>query len=117
MDELRTRNRIIGEARRKYIPAETRNISTAVRLYLDHLQRTKGTPANKLPAGQITRKTKPKNWVDKMGRPKCPKCRTKLGLRLVTTPKGKSNLKGYKFCWECERCGYEKYMVRIEGIE
>lgn len=111
MDDLEERNNIIAKARKKYIPSHTRNITEAFKLYLMNAEK-EALPTGKRHSIIITRKTKPKNWIDIIGRPKCPKCNTEMGLRPIMIPKGESNLKGYRSCWECENCGYEKYSDR-----
>lgn len=105
MDKLQTRNSIIMEARKKYIPSHTTNISKALELYL------KNDTKEQIPL-VITKKTKPKNIADLIGRPICPECRQEMMLRIINTPQGKANLKGWKTCWECISCGYEKYSLK-----
>ena len=109
IDEAEKRAKILAKARKKYIPSHTRNITKALELYL----KADAKKNEQIPL-TITRKTKPKNWVDIIGRPNCPDCGTELGLRLIGTPKGKQNVKGYKFCWECRQCGYERYGTKFK---
>lgn len=44
----------------------------------------------------------------------CPKCKKPVGLRPIKTPKGKSNLKGWKAHWFClnPECLWEEYSER-----
>jgi len=102
MDDLQTRNNIIAKARQKYIPGQTTNISKALELYLEN------EPKIQIPL-VITKETKPQNIADMIGRPDCPDCGQRLMLRIINTPRGKANIKGWKTCWECLNCGYEKY--------
>ena len=44
--------------------------------------------------------------------PKCPKCGKKVGLRAVAAPKGRSNRFGWRSCYECFACGWERYSRR-----
>lgn len=104
MDELQRRTNIIAKARKKYVPSHTKNISEALELYIKHDAREK-----ELIPLIVSRKTKPKNIADLIGRPNCPKCNREMMLRIINTPKGKANLKGWKTCWECINCGYEEY--------
>lgn len=41
----------------------------------------------------------------------CPECKKPLGLRVINTPKGKSNREGYTCHWFCqeEDCLFEQY--------
>jgi len=39
----------------------------------------------------------------------CPECKTRVLLRMVKTPTGPQNVFGYRSCWECPSCGWEKY--------
>jgi len=43
---------------------------------------------------------------------RCPQCMMPLGLRPITTPKGKANREGYTCHWYCteETCDFEEYM-------
>lgn len=105
MDALILRNIIIAKARNKYIPSYTKNISKALVLYLTN----DASKKEQIPL-RISTKNKPKNWIDKSGRPQCPNCNFTLGLRVVSTPKDpKLNKFGWNSCWECLNCGYEKY--------
>lgn len=105
MNELQIRNNIIAKVRKKYIPFQTKNISKALELYL------KDNPKIDIPS-VITKETKPKNIADLIGRPTCPDCKQKMMLRIINTPQSKANLKGWKTCWECINCGYEKYSLK-----
>lgn len=104
MNELQIRNNIIAKARKKYIPSRTKNISRALELYL------KNDTKERIPL-TINKRTRPKNIADLIGRPKCPKCKQEMMLRIIHTPQGKANLKGWKTCWECINCGYEEYSL------
>ena len=101
MNELQIRNDIITKARKKYVPSHTMNISVALELYLKN-------NAEQIPL-RINKKTKPKNIADLIGRPECPKCKQEMMLRIINTLQGKTNLKGWKTCWECISCGHEQY--------
>lgn len=107
MDESQKRFNIIAKARKKYIPLQTMNISKALELYLKN---------NKIKDEQIpltiTKKTRPKNIADLIGRPNCPDCKQEMMLRIINTPQGNQNLRGWRTCWECVNCGYEKYSRR-----
>lgn len=105
MNELQIRNNIIAKARRKYIPFQTKNISEALGLYL------KNDTKEQIPL-TINRKTRPKNIADLIGRPDCPECKQEMMLRIINTPQGKANLKGWKTCWECLNCGHEEYSTK-----
>ena len=105
MKELHKRINIIAKARKKYIPSQTMNISKALGLYL------KNDTKEQMPL-TITKKTKPKNIADLIGRPDCPECKQEMMLRIINTPKGKANLKGWKTCWECLNCGHEEYSTK-----
>lgn len=96
------REEIIAKARKKYIPFQTKNISKALELCL------KDNPSEKVPL-KITKRDNPKNIADLIGRPNCSNCGQKMMLRIINTPQGKANLKGWKTCWECVNCGYEDY--------
>jgi len=113
MDESQKRNNIIANARKKYIPDITMNISKALELYLlsDDTDNVDQIPLI------ISKKTKPKNIADLIGRPDCPGCGELMMLRIINTPKGKQNLKGWKTCWECLGCGHEEYSLKsIEDL-
>jgi len=90
MTEDQKRKNIIAKARLLYIPKMTKNISIALELFLKNDATT-----DELVPIVISRKTKPANWVDEMGRPKCPKC--DIGLTLNT-------LDGL---WQCDLCGFK----------
>lgn len=107
MNELQTRNSMISKARKKYIPSQTKNITEALKLYLRYdIEKDKQIPLT------ITKKTRPKNIADLIGRPNCPNCKQEMMLRIINTPQGNQNLRGWKTCWECINCGYEKYSRR-----
>ena len=91
MTEDQKRKNIIAKARSFYIPKVTNSISIALELFL----KNDATEDEKIPL-VISRKTKPANWVDEMGRPKCPKCN--IGLTLNT-------LGGL---WQCDLCGLKR---------
>ncbi len=105
MGGLQIRNQIVAKARKKYIPSHTMNISKALGLYL------KNGTKEQIPL-TITKKTKPKNIADLIGRPECPECKQEMMLRIINTPQGKANLKGWKTCWECLKCGHEQYSTK-----
>lgn len=42
----------------------------------------------------------------------CPICGVGLILRAVYTTAGSGNKYGWRSCWECSNCNYEKYSVR-----
>ena len=106
-DDSSLRESAILKAREKYIPGSTMNISVAFQLYLAN----DTAPADRVLL-RISSKSRPSNWVDKLGRPPCPACEKPLMLRAVTTPQGKSNKMGYQTCWECTGCGYERYSLK-----
>lgn len=108
INERYSRNLIIAKARAKYIPGKTQNISEAVRVFL---QNDIGELEKRVPV-IITSRSRPKNWVDLIGRPKCPDCQREMGLRIIRRPKGKANRFGWNTCWECLRCGYEEYSLK-----
>ena len=88
MTEEQKRNNIIARARSLYIPETTTSISIALELFL----KNDATDDEKIPL-VISRKNKPANWVDEMGRPKCPKCNMGLTLNIN------------KNLWQCDLCG------------
>jgi predicted RNA-binding Zn-ribbon protein involved in translation (DUF1610 family) len=88
MTESDIRNSVIAKARSLYIPKITRNISVALELFLKNDANT----SERIPP-TISRKTRPKNWVDKIGRPTCLKCDMKMLLNITN---------GH---WQCEMCG------------
>jgi uncharacterized protein (UPF0212 family) len=90
MTEEQKRNNIIAKAKLLYIPRVTNNISVALELFLKNNAATD----EQVPL-VISRKTKPANWVDDMGRPECPKC--KIGLTLNVN----------KNLWQCDLCDLE----------
>ena len=104
IDKLILRNIVLSRARKKYIPSHTMNISTALKLYLEN----NATKNEQVPL-LISKKDKPKNWIDNTGRPSCPKCASDLFLRPIMTPRGPSNKLGWASCWECLNCGHEDY--------
>lgn len=88
MTKDQERQTIIAKARSFYIPKVTNNISVALEMFL----KNNATENEKIPL-TISRKNKPGNWVDDMGRPKCPKCN--IGLTLNT----------FGGLWQCDLCG------------
>jgi hypothetical protein len=104
LNKLNQRNLIISKASKKYIPSHTKNISKALELYL----KNDAGEDEQIPL-TITKKTKPKNIADLIGRPICPGCKQEMMLRIINTSQGKANLRGWKTCWECINCGYEEY--------
>lgn len=94
--EEQKRNNIIAKARSLYIPNVTKNISVALELFL----RNDANVDEQVPL-VVSRKTKPANWVDDMGRPKCPRC--KIGLTLNIN----------KNLWQCDLCR-DKYEIKIK---
>lgn len=90
MDELQIRNSVIAKARSLYIPKVTNNISVALKLFL----KNNATEKEKIPL-IISRKTRPANWVDKIGRPKCPKCDRDLLFNIS------------KSLWQCDLCSFK----------
>jgi hypothetical protein len=109
MNETERRDKIIVWIRKKYIPSKTKNISIAIQLFVKDVENNVIKDKNIAIPCIITRGTKPKNWIDKGNRPRCPKCSAEMGLRPIMMPKGKNNVKGYRSCWECLNCGYEQY--------
>lgn len=107
IEELQIRNTIIAKARKKYIPSQTMNISKALELYLKN-----DAKENEQIPLTITKKTRPKTIANLIGRPTCPECGEKKMLRIIKTPQGKQNLKGWKTCWECLKCGHEEYSIK-----
>jgi uncharacterized protein with PIN domain len=53
---------------------------------------------------KIARENSLEKWM-----PRCPKCRRRLTLRPVLTPKGRANVHGWRSCFECPNCAWEKY--------
>lgn len=96
MTDEQKRYNIIEKARALYIPKVTNNISVALELFL----KNDATKDEEIPLS-ITRKSKPKNWVDNVGRPKCPECN--IGLTLNVT----SGL------WQCDLCEF-KVEIKIK---
>ena len=90
MTEEQKRNNIIAKARSLYIPGVTNNISVALELFL----KNNTTEDEKVPL-VISRKNKPTNWVDDIGRPKCPKCSIGLSLNIA------------KGLWQCDLCSFK----------
>jgi ribosomal protein L37AE/L43A len=82
------RNTIIAKARSLYIPMVTTNISVALELFL----KNDATADEQIPL-RISRKTRPKNWVDKIGRPVCLKCDREMLLNITNGN------------WQCDMCG------------
>lgn len=95
MDDIQ-RKTIISKARSLYIPMVTDNISVALKLFL----KNDATVDEQIPI-VISRKSRPANWVDRMGRPTCPKCNIGLTLNMV------------KNIWQCDLCMFEKE-IRIK---
>jgi len=113
MDESQVRNNIIANARKKYIPDITMNISKALELYL---KSDDNTDVDQIPL-ILSKKTRPKNIADLIGRPVCPGCGESMMLRIINTPQGKQNRKNWKTCWECLGCGHEEYSIKaIEDL-
>lgn len=106
-DDFFLREKIISKAKARYIPHQTMNITTALSLYL----KNDATSAELIPL-QVTTVSRPKNWIDKIGRPDCPVCGKALLLRAIYSPKGKQNMYGYQSCWECLHCAYERYSIK-----
>lgn len=105
--EIQKRSFILSKARKKYMPSQTKSITKALELYLrDDVEKDEQIPLI------ITKKTRPKNIVDLIGRPKCPECGVDMGLRIINEPKSRTNIHGWKTCWECPVCGHEKYSRR-----
>lgn len=97
----------IARARSLYIPRVTLNLSVALSLYLNSDNFT-GDP---VPL-RISGIDKPRIWIDDIDHPDCPVCSNVLLLRSVYTPIGRSNINGWKTCWECLSCGYERYSLK-----
>lgn len=89
MTEDQKRNNIIAKARALYIPMVTTSVSIALELFL----KNDVTGDENIPL-VISRKNRPVNWVDEMGRPKCPKCDTGLTLNIG------------QGLWQCDICKY-----------
>jgi hypothetical protein len=96
MTEEQKRNTIIAKARLLYIPKITTNISVALELFL----KNDATIDEQVPL-RISRKTRPMNWVDEVGRPKCLKCDREMLLNIT------------KGLWQCDLCGF-KLDVKIK---
>lgn len=106
-DEIQKRSFILSKARKKYIPSQTKSITNALELYLrDDVKKDEQISLT------ITKKTKPRNIADLIGRPNCPNCKQEMMFRIINTPQGNQNLRGWRTCWECVNCGYEKYSRR-----
>jgi ribosomal protein S27AE len=97
IDELYLRDNVIEKARSLYIPNITNNISIALEMFL----KNDATENEKVPL-VISRETRPANWVDVMGRPKCPRC--SIGLSLNVN----------KNLWQCDICGF-KINIKIKN--
>lgn len=89
--EEQIRNNIIAKARSMYIPRVTRNVSIALEMFL----KNNATEDEKIPL-VVSRKSRPANWVDNMGRPKCPKCNIGLSLNIG------------QGLWQCDLCEFKK---------
>jgi DNA-directed RNA polymerase subunit RPC12/RpoP len=89
MTEEQKRNTIIAKAMAIYIPKVTMNISIALELFL----KNNATIDEQIPL-IISRKTRPANWVDKIGRPKCLRCDRDM---MLNTSKG---------LWRCDLCEF-----------
>jgi hypothetical protein len=91
MTEEQKRNNIIAKAKLLYIPKVTNNISVALELFL----KNNATDDEQIPL-IISRNTRPANWVDNMGRPKCPKCNIGLTLNIG------------QGLWQCDLCKFKR---------
>jgi uncharacterized protein (DUF983 family) len=91
MTKEQIRNNIIAKARSLYIPRVTNNISIALEMFL----KNNAAEDEKVPL-VISRKNKPANWVDRMGRPECPKCNRGMLLNIT------------KGLWQCDICGLKR---------
>ena len=47
----------------------------------------------------------------------CPECSTRVFLRHVNKPLGPLNVFGFRSCWECPSCGWEKYSCLCYNAE
>ena len=90
MTEFDIRNNVIAKARSLYIPSVTKNISVALELFL----KNDATTDEQVPL-RISRKNRPSNWVDDIGRPNCPKCNRELLFNIS------------KSLWQCDLCDFK----------
>lgn len=104
-EEFQERTQVVARARKIFIESGlTKNITDAFILYQEVLAERereifiKSTTGGRLPAA-----------LDAYERPKCPECGADMGLRIIKQPQGRENVKGYKTCWECFKCGHEDY--------
>ena len=106
-EEFSDRAKIVARARKIFLPHLTKNISIAFELYQEVLAEQERirflTTVN---GGRISL-----TWLDQYERLVCPLCDEPLYLRIIREPKGVSNQKGWKTCWEClgPTCAYEEY--------
>lgn len=107
LDEFRDRAEAIARARKIFIPHLTKNISIAFELYQEVLAKQERDRF----LTTVTGGRAPMTWLDQYERPKCPSCDEPLYLRIINTPKGTQNQRGWKTCWEClgPNCIYEEY--------
>lgn len=104
-EEFEERIGAVSRARRIFIDSGiTKNITDAFILYQGILAEQereifiRSATDGRLPSA-----------LDGYERPRCPECRSDMGLRVVREPEGKGNLYGYKTCWECFNCTHEEY--------
>uniref|UniRef100_A0A6M3KIL3 Uncharacterized protein n=1 Tax=viral metagenome TaxID=1070528 RepID=A0A6M3KIL3_9ZZZZ len=100
----------IAEARKIFIPHITKNITIAFQLYQEIL----ADKERSLFLKSINSGNRMQTILDKYERPKCPKCKEYLRLRLISIPRGIKNKFGYKSCWMCDNtdCYYEDYSTK-----
>lgn len=105
--EFFERTEALMKARKIFIPHITKNITIAFELYQELLaEQERSIFLSTINEGRVER-----TWLDAFKRPKCPRCREGLRLRVIDEPKGPRNRRGWKTCWECPgpMCIYEGY--------
>lgn len=109
MTKLEFEDRILALARARaiFMPHLTDNISIAFALY----QKVLAEREREIFINSSRDYNKPKLF-DKYERPQCPNCGKDLFLRVIGVKQGPRNKYGYRTCWECLDCAYEKYSTK-----
>lgn len=99
----KTRNEIVQQARLKYIlTGKTRNITEALRLYLEH----DAGPDEQIPLWITTPEIHQVRKILEQIRPRCDECGAELRLQVnARDPAGKI----HPTAWICKNCGVEYY--------
>jgi transposase-like protein len=105
-EEFVDRSLAMARAKKIYLEFAEKNVTKAWEMYQELL----AEKPRQMKLSRVTRRDY--GIFSNKKRPVCPECNEDMLFRNITTPQGPANLKGWKSCWVCDKCYYEKYSTR-----